>query len=221
MKIKYLKRWFSLIAFLAPAALLSLAGCAGFEVGSQIQAGRRALLIDRPADALPHFQRAAELDPNYVTGFTPFKEGVWTYVGRTQYATGKLSDARPNLERALSQYNDDYLGKIYLGLTLIRQQESAKGLKEFEDGIKGLHAWLDSVTNYTSFGYFWDPSQEIRSEIQGSLAMITGPEMNLEKVISSGEWLGKKMEEEIDLARRDEENSYKDGENRSDGDSNP
>ncbi len=39
--------------------------------------------------------------------------------------------------------------------------------------------------------------------------------MNLEKVIASGESLGKKMEEEIDLAARDEENSYKEGDNES------
>jgi len=139
---------------------------------------------------------------------------VWTYVGRSQYASGKLSDARPSLERALSRYRDDYLGRIYLGLTLIRQQESAKGLKEFEEGIRGLDDWLEYVANYSTYGQFWDPRREIRSEIQGSLAMIEGREMNLEKVIASGEWLGKNMEEEIDLARRDEDNAYKQGDGR-------
>lgn len=53
-------------------------------------------------------------------------------MGRTQYVGGKLSDARVGLERALSRYSDDYRGKIYLGLTLIRQQETEKGLEEFE-----------------------------------------------------------------------------------------
>ncbi len=217
MKTDYPKQPFSLIVFLALAALLVFAGCASFEAASEIQAGRRALLIDNAAAALPHFQRAAELDPNYLTNFTPFKEGVWTYVGRSQYASGKLSDARPNLERALSLYSDDYLGKIYLGLTLMRQQESAKGLKEFEGGIRGLQDWLDYVTNYNSYGRFWDPRREIRSEIQESLAMIEGREMNLEKVIASGEWLGKKMEEEIDLARSDEDNSYKESDHEGHG----
>ncbi len=214
MKFDYLKRSFSSIVLVASVALFILAGCASFEVGSEILAGRRALLIDNAAAALPHFQRAAELDPNYLTNFTPFKEGVWTYVGRSQYASGKLSDARPNLERALSRYSDDYLGRIYLGLTLIRQQESARGLKEFEGGVRGLHDWLEYVATYSTYGQFWDPRREIRSEIQQNLAMIEGREMNLEKVIANGEWLGKKIEEEIDLARRDEGNAYNQGEGR-------
>ena len=216
MKI-YPQRSFPSILFSFSLALLFLAGCATFETASEIQAGRRALLIDDAAGALPHFQRAAELDPNYLTSFTPFKEGVWTYVGRTQYASGKLAEARPNLERAVSRYSDDYLGKIYLGLTLIRQQESAKGLKEFEGGIKGLHDWLEYVANYSRYGQYWDPRREIRSEIQQNLAMIGGREMNLEKVIASGEWLGKKMEEEIDLAARDENNAYKEGDHKGHG----
>ncbi len=215
MKFDYLKRSFSSIVLLAPVALFVFVGCASLETASEIQAGRRALLIDDAAAALPHFQRAAELDPNYLTSFTPFKEGVWTYVGRTQYAAGKLSEARADLERALSRYSDDYLARIYLGLTLIRQQESAKGLKEFEAGIKGLQDWLDYVVNYTTYGQFWDPLGKIRSAIHEDLAMIEGPKINLEKVIASGEWLGKKMEEEIDLAARDEENAYKEGEGKS------
>ncbi len=205
--------------FIAVIALVLLGGCASFQAGSEIQSGRRALLIDDPADALSHFEKAAELDPTYLTNFTPFREGVWTYVGRTQYASGKLADARVSLERALSRYPDDYLGRLYLGLTLIRQQESAKGLKEFEAAIKGIQDWLEYVANYSTYGQFWDPRRELRSQIQQTLAMIRGREMNLEKTIADGEWIGKKMEEEIDLARRDEENSYKQGEGK--GDSTP
>ncbi len=212
MKI-HKKRSFSPTIFLAPIAVFFLlTGCATFQANSEILAGRRRLLIDDPAGALPYFQRAAELDPNYLTNFTPFKEGVWTYVGRSQYATGKLSDARQNLERALSRYNDDYLGRMYLGLTLIRQQESDKGLKEFAGGIKGLNDWLEYVAIYNSYGLFWDPRREIRSEIQKNLVMIEGPKMNVETVVANGEWLGKKMEEEIDLAHRDEENYFSRGE---------
>ncbi len=216
MKVNYPKRLSSLIFLIPLAVLFLLTGCASFQAGSEIQSGRRALLIDDAAGALPHFQRAAELDSNYLTNFTPFKEGVWTYVGRSQYATGKLSDARQNLERALSRYSDDYLGRMYLGLTLIRQQESDKGVKEFAGGIKGLNDWLEYVATYNSYGLFWDPRREIRSEIQKNLAMIEGPKMNLETLVANGEWLGKKMEEEIDLARRDEENAYKQGEGKSD-----
>jgi hypothetical protein len=34
--------------------------------------------------------------------------------------------------------------------------------------------------------------------------MLSGKEVDLKKLIADGEWLGKRVEEEIDLARRDE-----------------
>ncbi len=34
--------------------------------------------------------------------------------------------------------------------------------------------------------------------------MLSGKDINLQKLIVDGEWLGKRVEEEIDLARRDE-----------------
>jgi len=34
--------------------------------------------------------------------------------------------------------------------------------------------------------------------------MLSGKDINLQKLIADGEWLGKRVEEEIDLARRDE-----------------
>jgi len=40
--------------------------------------------------------------------------------------------------------------------------------------------------------------------LQGDLAMIAGRDLDWQKLIADGEWVGKKMEEEIDLARRQE-----------------
>jgi hypothetical protein len=60
------------------------------------------------------------LDPDYITGFTLFREGVWTYVGRASYETENYAAARQALERASARYGDDHLAKIYLGLTLAR-----------------------------------------------------------------------------------------------------
>jgi hypothetical protein len=52
---------------------------------------------------------------------------------------------------------------------------------------------------------YWDPRQEIRTEMRTDLTMLSGKEIDWQKVIASSEWIGSKMEEEIDRARRDEQ----------------
>lgn len=185
------------------AIFVSACGSA-FQVGTEIQAGRYAMLTGKPDMALPHFSRAAELDANYRLDFSPFQEGVWTYVGRAYYDTGKFSEARQALERARSRYDDDQLAKIYLGLVLARDGDRERGLKELQGGMRGLHDWLEHIVYNTEYGQYWDPNREIRSEIQRNLAVATGREPDLKSLIANAEWLGKRMEDEIDLARRNE-----------------
>ena len=98
------------------------------------------------------------------------------------------------------------MAKLYLGLTLMRSGDRQRGLKELESGMRGLHEWLDYVNQYaaSSYGQYWDLTNEIRSEIKDSLAMMSGKEVDLEKLIAGAEWVGTKMEEEIDIARRQE-----------------
>jgi hypothetical protein len=98
------------------------------------------------------------------------------------------------------------MAKLYLGLTLSRSGDRQSGLKEIEGGLRGLHEWLDYANQYAAFSYgqYWDPTNEIRSEIQNSLGMISGKEIDFQNLIASGEWAGRKMEEEIDIARRQE-----------------
>mgnify|MGYP003694643011 CR=1 FL=1 len=57
-----------------------------------------------------------------------FREGIWTYVGRSQYALGRYNEARQSLERALAKDRDDNLARLYLGLTLARSGDTARGL---------------------------------------------------------------------------------------------
>ena len=78
------------------------------------------------------------------------------------------------------------MAKLYLGLTLTRSGERQRGLKEIESGMRGLHEWLDDVNQYAaySYGQYWDPTNEIRSEIQNSLTMISGKEIDAEKLIA-------------------------------------
>jgi hypothetical protein len=185
-------------------ALLCVSSCASFHAAREIQAGRTALFKNEPGIAVVHFRRAAEVDPNYLMKFGAYNQGVWGYVGRTEYLTGDFPQARRSLERAVTNYGDDYLARIYLGLTLAREGDGSKGLGELQSGMKGIHDWLDHVEYNTTWGRFWDPEKKIRSEIEKSMAMISAKQVNWEYLTASGEWIGSTMEREIDDARRDE-----------------
>jgi tetratricopeptide (TPR) repeat protein len=230
--------------------------------------------------ALAYFERIAQSDPNYVAPFSSFQESIWTYLGRAQYQTGKLTDAKRSLERALSQTPNDSVAKLYLGLTNVRLQTTEKTTNPFtlqdisfalrervepkrvaalarERGVafdltsesegqlrkagaddllldeikriraealkrkktdatqlgeqaKILAAALTAIRdqldylNSTRSGIFWDPNKEIRSQIQTGLSLLSTPQPDWQKVLSTGEWVGQKLEEEIDLVRREE-----------------
>jgi tetratricopeptide (TPR) repeat protein len=198
------KRWFGWLS------LIFLAGCAAFQVAGQVQSGRQALLTNNNEQALAYFQQAAQSDPNYIFQSGLYREGIWTYVGRSQYSLGRLPEARQSLEKALSVYPDDYLARIYLGLTLLRSGEDSRGRKEIEAGMKGLYDWLEYINRTRPYTSFWDPLREIRSEIEKSLQTLSGRDFDRQQLISSAEWIGKRMEEEIDLVRRDEQRQFRD-----------
>ena len=173
-----------------------------------VQSGRQALLAQKPEEALAYFQAAAEKNPDYIFRLTSFRESVWTYLGRAQYDTGRLQEARRSFERALSVYQDDYLARLYLGLTLARATNHAEGLKDIRTGLQGLYDWLEYMQRSRPFTAFWDPLRHIRSEIEKDLEMISGKELDWPKLIESGEWVGHEMEEEIDRVRRDERRQF-------------
>ena len=190
------------------ACVLLLSGCASFQVAGQVQAGRQALLMNNPTQALTYLEQAVPTNPQYVYAAESFREGVWTYLGQAQYATGNLQDARRSFERALALHKDDYLARLYLGLTLARAGDRSAALKQIESGLKGLRDWLQYMNDTDPFDAFWDPLGEIQSEIGKDLAMISAKDIDWTKLISSGEWVGKRMEEEIDKVRRDERRKY-------------
>jgi tetratricopeptide (TPR) repeat protein len=187
-----------------------LTACTAYQVAGQVQSGRQALLINNNEQALAYFQQAAQSDPNYIFQSGLYRETIWTYVGRSQYNLGQLKEARESLEKALSVYSDDYLARIYLGLTLLRSSEDARGLKELDSGLKGLYDWLEDINRAQAFTAFWDPLREIRSEIEKDLQMISNKDVDRQQLIASAEWIGKRMEEEIDLVRRDEQQRFRD-----------
>ena len=192
---------------LLPAIIL-VAGCSTYRVGSQIQAGRQELLIGRSASAVAYFQEAANLDPNYERSIGYMREGVWTYLGRANYDAGKLPEARQDLERAIARDERDYFAYLYLGLVLAKTDQRQQSVRELKNGLEGLDEWFTYTTRNAFYGQFWDPSGAIRAEIVSDLAMISGRDIDWPKLVTSAEWVGKKTEEEIDLARRDERRLY-------------
>ena len=197
MKTKISLALFSLFVFLA--------GCTSLQTGGEVQSGRQALLEGKNEAALGYFYSAAQMDPNYVytTGSSP-RQGVWSYVGRSEYLTGRFPQARQNLERALSANQQEDIARLYLGLTLAREGDRQRGLKEIEGGMRGINSFLDYINQAQrySIGQFWDPDRDIRSAIQSNLAMISGKDLDWQRLTADTEWLGIRMEQESDLARR-------------------
>ena len=200
MKIKNSLALFSLFVFFT--------GCATIQSAGNLQYGRQALLGGNNEAALGYFQRAAQLDPNYVyaTGSSP-KQSVLSYVGRSEYLTGRFPQARQTLERALASRNtDEDIARLYLGLTLAREGDRQRGLKEIESGMRGINGFLDYINQAQRFsiGQFWDPDMDIRRAIRSDLAMISGKDLDWQRLTADTEWLGIRMEQESDLARRQE-----------------
>ena len=196
-------------AFALLVSLLGASGCATFRAGTDVAAGRKAYLIESNETALSHFQSAAQADPTYTFG-AALPQNTLSYLGRTEYLTGRLPQARQTLQKALSTNTDPNMVRLYLGLTLARSGDRQQGLKEIEGGMRGLYDWLNYFTEAFRFNYgrFWDPRGEIRSAIQTQLATLRGKDIEWPQVFADGEWLGRRMEQEIDWAQRDQRDDY-------------
>src|SRR6516162_1081341 len=181
--------------------------CSTIQTGNDFAAGRRALIVGDDQAALRFFQSAAESNPNftYATGSSP-RQSIWSYVGRAQYLNDQFPQARQSLERALSEGRDEDIARLYLGLTLAREGDRQRGLKEIESGMRGINSFLDYINQAQRFniGQFWDPDRDIRRAIQSDLAMISGKDLDWQRLTADTEWLGIRMEQESDLARRQE-----------------
>jgi len=205
MKIKNSLALFSLFVFFT--------GCATIQSAGNLQYGRQALLGGNNEAALGYFYSAAQLDPNYVyaTGSSP-KQSVWSYVGRSEYLTGRFPQAQQTLERVISGerviagIRQEDIARLYLGLTLAREGDRQRGLNEIESGMRGITNFLDYINQAQRFniGQFWDPDRDIRRAIRSDLAMISGKDVDWQRLTADTEWLGVRMEQESDLARRQE-----------------
>jgi tetratricopeptide (TPR) repeat protein len=179
------------------SVLLIIAGCS--NVGGNVFAGRNALQTGRPKDAIDYLVRAADADPNYKLPYR-IRPGVLVYLGRAYLETGRDTEARQTLERGITLDKDDPLIHLYLGIALSKTGERERGRKEIEDGLRAIHDTLAYIAEDRVYGFFWDPSMEIRNDIRASLAAT----LDDTQLIMAGELIGRKFDEEIDKARLDE-----------------
>jgi tetratricopeptide (TPR) repeat protein len=189
MKVRYF------IAGLSLSVLLS--ACAAVRGGGDVDRGRQDLLAGNNQAALGYFQQAEQADPSYMYG-TELREGVASFLGRSQYLTGDYAQARQTLEKALSRHRSDNLARLYLGLTLYRLGDQKAGLANIQRGMEGINNWLNYLnTNFAQeFGQGWDPGGTIRAGIKTDLAMISSGKIDWPKLIADGERLGIAIEQE-------------------------
>ena len=189
MKVRYF------IAGLSLSVLLS--ACAAVQGGGDVDRGRQDLLAGNNQAALGYFQQAEQADPSYMYG-TELREGVASFLGRTQYLTGDYAQARQTLEKALSRHRSDNLARLYLGLTLYRLGDQKAGLANIQRGMEGINNWLNYLnTNFAQeFGQGWDAGGTIRAGIKTDLDMISSGKIDWPKLIADGERLGIAIEQE-------------------------
>ncbi|HSE89123.1 MAG TPA: tetratricopeptide repeat protein [Candidatus Binatia bacterium] len=180
--------------------LIIISGCVGSQVANEVQLGRNALQTRQPQVALGYLRHAAELDPNYRTPYS-IRESVWTYLGRAYYEVGNFPEARRALERALSNDKDDPLARLYFGLTLLHSGDQQGGRRETENGLREINNLLNRLASSPSNGIYWDPTRQIRSDIQRALASST---LESSELIILAQRVGSQLDEEIDNVRRDE-----------------
>ena len=182
-------------------------GCGpGFQAGTDVTRGRQSLIMGDYQTALTYFERAAQTDPNYIYG-TELREGVFSFLGRTQYLIGDLAHARPTLERSLSLHKSDNLARLYLGLTLARQNDRTRGLQRIQSGLNGINNFINYITTAfaSEFGQFWDPGQDIRKAVTSNLQTIARGNFDWSALISNSEDVAMKFEREPDFAQQQEE----------------
>ena len=195
--------WLAMILFLLTT------GCVSFQTVGQVQSGRRALLSNDPQSALVYLLPAADSDPNYIYSSMSFRETVWTYIGRAQYALGQFPEARRSLERGLSVYKDDAMAQLYLGLVMLRSGEQPQGREQIQTGMKNIADWIEYLNRTAPYNAFWDPNGEIRKEIERARPLLEAEKMAPDKdIIESAEWVGKQMEEEVDKVRTDQQREF-------------
>ena len=182
--------------------LILAAGCTSIQATTEIHKGRMALRSGMTEVAIAHSEQATAFENTRI--YSPLRESAWTYLGRANYEAKKYSAARTAIQRALEINRDDGLARLYLGLTLAREGNQPSARKEVLGGLQSLHETLEHIVYNTSSGPYWDPGSKIRNELRAAQGEVAAANSHWDNFFSRLESIGASVEQEIDLARRDE-----------------
>jgi tetratricopeptide (TPR) repeat protein len=90
--------------------------------------------------------------------------------------------------------------------TKIPESPARQGLREVERALKEIQSWQARIRK-TDYGQFWDARKRLSAQVETSLSMIAAKKMDSQDFIAGLENIGKIFEEEVELARRNKEES--------------
>ena len=126
-----------------------------------------------PDNALSYFERVARSNSTFVSDSISPRKSIWTYVGRAQYNSGRYTEARSAFEKAVSHLSEDYVARLYLGLTLLRPSApraptNAFNLQEVTYALREGVEPKRVATLARERGVVFDLTKETESQLQNA-----------------------------------------------------
>jgi tetratricopeptide (TPR) repeat protein len=84
----------------------------------------------------------------------------------------------------------------------VRESPAQQGVREAARALKEIQTWQEHIRG-TEYGPFWDARKRIRTQVEANLTMIATRKTDGQEFLTGLEWVGKAIEEEVGLARRD------------------
>ena len=160
-----------------------------FGIGGRYLEGQQEVTKGRFGDvdkAILALEDVVRQDPTY--------QDSLTLLGRAYYKKGRYWDAFEILKRALAVNSEDEIGWIALGLTQLRLGDDQKGFETLKGGLTLLNKV--SIDGYKGIG-FWDKNGSVRTAIRQSIFLLIKEVEAKEKIISSGEVLLARIDDEM------------------------
>ena len=160
-----------------------------FGIGGRYLEGKREVTKGRSGDvdkAIPALEDVVRQEPTYRDSLT--------LLGRAYYKKGRYRDAFEILRRASAVNPEDEIAWIALGLTQLRLGDDLRGLESLKGGLTLLNKV--SIDGYKGIG-FWDKNGSVRIAIRQSVFLLIKEVEAKEKIITSGEVLLARIDDEM------------------------
>jgi tetratricopeptide (TPR) repeat protein len=160
-----------------------------FGIGGRYLEGKQEVTKGRFGDvdkAILALEEVARQDPTY--------QDSLTLLGRAYYKKGRYWDAFEILRRATAVNPEDEIAWIALGLTQLRMGDDQRGFETLKGGLTLLNKV--SIDGYKGIS-FWDKNGSVRIAIRQSVFLLIKEAEAKEKIISSGEILLARIDDEM------------------------